>query len=89
MKIFKKRCFGLILIVIVVGLGWAVYQRVQELGEVERFDVGSSTALLVAQAQRDLLASQIAEVEAIGNYRIALVELSLAEGSLLEWRGAR
>jgi outer membrane protein TolC len=43
----------------------------------------------VAQAQRDLLVSQIAEVEAIVNYRIALVRLYLAEGSLLERRGIR
>ena len=43
----------------------------------------------MAQAQRDLLASQIAEVEAIVNYRTALVNLYLAEGSLLERRGVR
>ena len=55
--------------------------------EKERFNVGASTALLVAQAQRDLLASQIAEIRAIVNYRIALVELYLAEGSLLQRRG--
>lgn len=55
--------------------------------EQERFKVGSSTALLVAQAQRDLLVSQIAEVRAIINYRIALVKLYLAEGSLLQRRG--
>jgi outer membrane protein TolC len=55
--------------------------------EQERFQVGSSTALLVAQAQRDLLVSQIAEIKAIINYRIALVTLYLAEGSLLERRG--
>jgi outer membrane protein TolC len=55
--------------------------------EQERFDVGSSTALLVAQAQRDLLVSRIAEVRAVVNYRIALVKLYLAEGSLLERRG--
>jgi outer membrane protein len=57
--------------------------------EQERFKVGSSTTLLVSQAQRDLLASQIAEIEAIINYRIALVSLYLSEGSLLERRGAR
>jgi len=56
--------------------------------EQERFKVGSSTTLLVSQAQRDLLASQIAEIEAIINYRIALVSLYLSEGSLLERRGA-
>ena len=55
--------------------------------EKERFDVGTSTALLVAQAQRDLLEAQIADVEAIVGYRIALVQLHLAEGSLLERRG--
>lgn len=55
--------------------------------ELERFEVGASTALLVAQAQRDLLAAQIAEVDAVVNYRIALVRLYLAEGSLLERRG--
>lgn len=64
-------------------------QEETEQAELERFDVGSSTALLVAQAQRDLLVSQIAEVEAIVNYRIALVRLYLAEGSLLERRGIR
>lgn len=57
--------------------------------EIERFEVGTSTALLVAQAQRDLLEAQIAEVEAVINHRIALVELYLAEGSLLERRGIR
>lgn len=57
--------------------------------EKERFDVGFSTALLVAQAQRDLLLSQISEVRAVINYRIALVGLCLAEGSLLERRGVR
>jgi outer membrane protein TolC len=57
--------------------------------ERERYAVGASTALLVAQAQRDLLVSQIAEVRAVVNYRIALVSLHLAEGSLLERRGVR
>jgi len=57
--------------------------------EKERFDVGTSTALQVAQAQRDLLQSQIAEIEAIVNYRIALVKMYLAEGSLLDRRGVQ
>lgn len=55
--------------------------------EKERFDVGASTTLLVAQAQRDLLASQIAEVRAVVDYRSALVRLYLAEGTLLARRG--
>lgn len=65
-------------------------RRLQEQtvqAEIERFDVGASTTLLVAQAQRDLLVAQIAEVEAVTNYRIALVQLYLAEGALLERRG--
>lgn len=68
----------------------AATRRFQEetlAAEKERFAVGASTALLVAQAQRDLLGSQIAEVEAVVHYRIALTELYLAEGSLLERRG--
>lgn len=55
--------------------------------EEERFRVGDSTSLLVAQAQRDLLESQIAEVDAVVAYRIALIELYLAEGTLLARRG--
>ena len=63
------------------------YQEQTAQAEVERFKVGASTSLLVAQAQRDLLASQIVEVESVVNYRIALVRLYVAEGSLLERRG--
>lgn len=55
--------------------------------EQARFEVGASTAILVAQAQRDLLASQIDEVEALVTYRDALIRLYLAEGSLLGRRG--
>jgi outer membrane protein TolC len=55
--------------------------------EKERFNVGSGTALQVAQAQRDLLAASINEVAAVVAYRIALVQLYQAEGSLLERRG--
>lgn len=55
--------------------------------ETQRFEVGASTAILVAQAQRDLLAAEIAEVEAVANYRIALIALYLAEGSLVQRRG--
>lgn len=55
--------------------------------ETEKFRVGKSTSLLVAQVQRDLVSSQIAEVEAVVNYLKALVELYRLEGSLLERRG--
>ena len=55
--------------------------------EAEKFRVGKSTSLLVAQAQRDLLSSRITEVEATINYLKALIELFSLEGSLLERRG--
>ncbi|MEM9914011.1 MAG: TolC family protein [Planctomycetota bacterium] len=55
--------------------------------ERQRFDVGASTGLLVALAQSELLTAEIAEVESVVNYRIALTNLYLAEGSLLERRG--
>ena len=55
--------------------------------EREKFRVGKSTSLLVAQAQRDLLSSRITEISAIINYLTALTELYRLEGSLLERRG--
>ena len=36
--------------------------------ETEKLRVGKSTSFLVAQAQRDLLTSQIAEVRALAKY---------------------
>ena len=53
----------------------------------QQFQVGVGTALLVAQAQRDLLQSKISEVRAIVDYRRALVQLYRAEGTLLARRG--
>ncbi len=55
--------------------------------ENEKFSVGRSTSLLVAQAQRDLVASQIDEVQTIVTYFKALVSLYELEGSLLQRRG--
>jgi outer membrane protein TolC len=55
--------------------------------ETEKFRVGRSTNFLVAQAQRDLLLSQLTEVQAIANYLKAIVELYRLEGSLLERYG--
>ena len=55
--------------------------------EAEKFRVGKSTSLLVAQTQRDLLVSQIAEIEAVASYIKSFVELYRLEGSLLERRG--
>jgi outer membrane protein len=55
--------------------------------ETEKFLVGRSTSLLVAQTQRDLVNSQISEIQAVVNYLKSIVELFRLEGSLLERRG--
>ncbi len=55
--------------------------------ETEKFRVGRSTNLLVAQTQRDLLINRISEVNAIVNYLKALTNFYRLEGSLLERRG--
>ena len=55
--------------------------------ETEKLRVGKSTSFQVAQAQRDLLGSRIAEVRALTNYLKALIDLYRLDGSLLERRG--
>lgn len=55
--------------------------------ENARFSVGNSTALEVARVQRDLLESRINEVEAVVNYRHALINLYRLDGTLLLRRG--
>lgn len=55
--------------------------------ERERLQAGVGTSLLVAQAQRDLLQARFALIRAISAYRIALINLYRADGSLLERRG--
>lgn len=55
--------------------------------ETEKFQVGRSTNFLVARAQRDLVESQIDQIEAVANHIKAWVELYRLEGSLLERRG--
>lgn len=63
------------------------YQEEKVRAESEKFRVGKSTSLLVAQAQRDLVGSQINEVQAVVAYLIALIDLQRLEGSLLIRRG--
>jgi outer membrane protein len=63
------------------------FQEEKLRAETEKFKVGTSTSLLVAQAQRDLVVSQIAEIESFANYLKALVSLFGMEGSLLQRRG--
>lgn len=68
----------------------AVTRKLQETTvrvEMAKFDIGKSTSLLVAQAQRDLLSAQINEIQAVVGYLKALVELRRLEGSLLLYRG--
>ena len=54
--------------------------------ETEKFRLGKSTSLLVGQAQRDSVASQIEEIEAIVSHLKSFVEMYRMEGSLLERR---
>lgn len=63
------------------------YREQSVEAERHRFEVGSSTALDVALAQRDLVESRIDEIEARVAYQIARIELYLAEGTLLDRRG--
>jgi outer membrane protein len=63
------------------------FQEEKLRAETEKFRVGKSTSLLVGQAQRDFVAGQIAEIEAVANYLKALVALYRLEGSLLHRRG--
>jgi outer membrane protein len=68
----------------------AATRRLQEeklQSETEKFRLGKSTSLLVAQAQRDLVSGQISEVQAVVSYLKAFVELYRLEGSLLDRRG--
>ena len=55
--------------------------------EAEKFRVGKSTGILVATAQRDLVESQIAEIQAAVSCLKALIDLYRLDGSLLERRG--
>jgi outer membrane protein TolC len=55
--------------------------------ETEKFHFGKSTALQVAQTQRDLLESRIAKTQATVTYLKSFVDLYRLEGSLLERRG--
>jgi outer membrane protein TolC len=68
----------------------AASRRLQEIkleAEREKFRLGKSNSILVAQAERDFTASQIAEVQAVVANLKAAVTLFRLEGSLLERRG--
>ncbi len=55
--------------------------------EVEKYRIGKSTSINVAQAQRDLLNSKVTNAQAIAGYLKAVVNLFLSEGTLLEQYG--
>lgn len=55
--------------------------------EEEKLSAGRSTTFQVAQAQQELLSSQVAEIRATTAFQLALIHLYLTEGSLLERRG--
>jgi len=63
------------------------FQEEKLRAETEKFRVGKSTSLLVGQAQRDFVASQIAQTQAVANYLKALITLYRMDGSLLQRRG--
>ena len=65
-------------------------QRLQEeklRAETEKYRIGKSTSLLVAQAQRDYVQSQINEAQAVANSFKTAVDLYRLDGSLLLRRG--
>ena len=59
-------------------------QDVKLQTETEKFRVGKSTSILLAQAQRDLLSSQLNEVQASTSYLTSLSNFYRMEGTLLE-----
>jgi outer membrane protein TolC len=62
--------------------------REEELAaEIEKFRVGRSTQLLVAQAQRDLTAARVDEISAVVAHIKAYLTLFQNEGSILQRRG--
>ena len=63
------------------------FQRSVADGERQRFEAGEATSLDAALAARDLLAAEVAVLTSRTEHRLALIDLQLAEGSLLERRG--
>ena len=63
------------------------FQRAVAEAERQRFEAGDATSLDAALASRDLLVAEVAVLTSRTEHRLALIELHLAEGSLLERRG--
>lgn len=62
-------------------------QQINMDAELEKFRVGKSTNILVLQAQRDFTEAMLDESESMINYLNALIDLYVAQGTLLERRG--
>lgn len=60
------------------------YQEAALQAEEKKLESGKSTSFFVLQLQRDLTAARSAEVQALADYNKALVQLALAEGSVLD-----
>jgi outer membrane protein len=60
------------------------YQEAALQAEEKKLESGKSTSFFVLQLQRDLTAASSAEVQALADYNRALVQLALAEGSVLD-----
>ena len=60
------------------------YREQSSLSEEEKFALGKSTTLLLAQASRDLVGAKVTEIGALIALQKALINLYLTEGSLLE-----
>lgn len=63
------------------------YQTEKLQAEIDRYRLGKSTMYRVAQAERDLVESQVSQVQARIDYLKSLTRLFLGEGSLLLRRG--
>jgi len=59
-------------------------QEANVVAEERRFGLGVSTSFQVLQVQEDLTAAQTVEVQARINYEKSLIDLQLAEGTLLD-----
>jgi len=63
------------------------YQEEKLQAEIDRYRLGKSTMYRVAQAERDLVESQVSQIQARIDYLKSLTRFFLAEGSLLLRRG--
>lgn len=62
-------------------------QQIRLQGEIDRFEAGVAGAFPITQAQRDLLAAQISEVNAVMDYLKRITTFYRLEGTLLARRG--